>query len=123
MKPGQANYRKAARVGSACVPPRPAACASWAGNVTIGFIADTFSEGTGFGRPMIDQTGLRGAFDFNIEFTPERKAAPPAPDSAPDDSVLLFQDALREQLGIMLESKKGPLEVIVVDHIEHPTEN
>ena len=93
-------------------------------NVTIGFMADAFSAGTGFGRPMIDQTGLRGTFDFDLEFTPERQgAAPPAPESAPDDSVLTFQDALREQLGIKLESKKGPLEVMVVDHIEHPTEN
>jgi len=92
-------------------------------NVTIGFIADAFSAGTGFGRPMIDQTGLRGTFDFDLEFTPERPGAPPAADSATDDSVLPFQEALRDQLGIKLESRKGPLDVIVVDHIEHPTEN
>jgi uncharacterized protein (TIGR03435 family) len=93
-------------------------------NVTIGFIANAFSAGSGFGRPMIDQTGLRGPFDFDLEFTPERPGAPPpAADSAPDDSALPFQDALREQLGIKLESRKGPLDVIVVDHIEHPTEN
>jgi uncharacterized protein (TIGR03435 family) len=91
-------------------------------NVTIGFLADAFSAGTGFGRPMIDQTGLRGTFDFDLEFTPERPGAPPAPDSA-DDSVLPFQDALRDQLGIKLESRKGPLDVIVVDHVERPTEN
>jgi uncharacterized protein (TIGR03435 family) len=73
---------------------------------------------------MIDQTGLRGTFDFNLEFTPERRGTPPpAPDSAPDDTVLAFHDALRDQLGIKLESKKGPLEVMVVDRVERPTEN
>jgi uncharacterized protein (TIGR03435 family) len=93
-------------------------------NVTIGFIADTFSAGAGFDRPMIDQTGLRGTFDFNLEFTLERRGTPPpAPDSTPDDTVLAFQDALRDQLGIKLESKKGPLEVMVVDRVERPTEN
>lgn len=92
-------------------------------NVTIGFLADAFSAGTGFDRPMIDQTGLHGTFDFNLEFTPDRQGPPHTADSTPDDSVLLFQDALREQLGIKLESRKGPLDVIVVDHIEHPTEN
>jgi uncharacterized protein (TIGR03435 family) len=93
-------------------------------NVTIGFIADTFSAGVGFDRPMIDQTGLRGTFDYILEFTPEpRGAPPPASDSAPDDSVLAFQDALRDQLGIKLESKKGPLDVMIVDHVERPTEN
>ncbi len=91
-------------------------------NVTIGFIADTFSAGVGFGRPMIDQTGLRGTFDFILEFTPDQRAAP-APDSAHDDSALAFQDALRDQLGIKLESKKAPLDVMIVDHIEHPTAN
>jgi uncharacterized protein (TIGR03435 family) len=91
-------------------------------NVTIGFIADTFSAGVGFGRPMIDQTGLHGAFDFVLEFTPEPGGAPP-PDSASDDSTLPFQDALRDQLGIKLESKKGPLDVMIVDHVERPTEN
>jgi uncharacterized protein (TIGR03435 family) len=72
---------------------------------------------------MIDQTGLHGTFDFDLEFTPERPGPPPAADSAPDDSVLPFQDALRDQLGIKLESKKGPLEVMVVDRVERPTEN
>ena len=91
-------------------------------NVTIGFISDTFSAGAGFGRPMVDQTGLHGTFDFILEFTPERRGAPGA-DAANEDSALPFQDALRDQLGIKLESKKAPLDVMVVDHIDHPTAN
>lgn len=91
-------------------------------NATIGLLGDTFSAGIGFDRPLVDQTGLKGTYDFTIEFTPERRGAPP-PDSVSDDSVLLFQDALREQLGIKLESKKAPLEVMTVDHIQRPAEN
>jgi len=111
--------------GTFGMPPGAPGRLRFAGrNVTIGFIGDSFSAGAGFGRPMIDQTGLHGTFDFILEFTPERRGAPAsAADSAPDDSALPFQDALRDQLGIKLESKKAPLDVMVVDHIERPTAN
>ena len=89
-------------------------------NVTIGFIGDTMSAGVGLGRPIIDQTGL-DKVDFILEFTPPPKnpQAPP-PDAEPP---LEFQDALRAQLGIKLVSQKGPVNVMIVDHVEKPSAN
>jgi uncharacterized protein (TIGR03435 family) len=93
-------------------------------NVTIGFIADSLSQGSGLGRPMIDQTGLTGAFDFTIEFALEnRGAVPPNPDSQLDSSGPSLEEALREQLGIKLQAQKGSISVLVLDHVEHPSEN
>ncbi|MDR3702655.1 MAG: TIGR03435 family protein [Candidatus Sulfopaludibacter sp.] len=64
---------------------------------------------------MVDETGLKGAYDF--ELTLERDAGP-APTLVPP----LFS-ALREQLGLKLESGKARVEFLVVDHAEQPTEN
>ena len=94
-------------------------------NVTVGLIATTFS-GPGFAnldRPVLDQTGLTGKFDFTIEFTPE--LPPQAPGSAfqPDPTGPTFLEALRDQLGLKLVPQTGPVDVIVVDHVEQPSEN
>jgi uncharacterized protein (TIGR03435 family) len=69
---------------------------------------------------MVDQTGLTGRWDFIIEFIPERPdgAAP-----ATDIEGPTFIQALREQLGLKLESIKAPLPLLVIDHVERPTDN
>ena len=90
-------------------------------NVTLAFIADAVSAGAGLGRPMVDQTGVAAKVDFLIEFTPQPRGTPAAADDSLD--TLSITQALREQLGIKLESKKAPMDVLVVDHIEHPSEN
>jgi uncharacterized protein (TIGR03435 family) len=91
-------------------------------NVTIRFIADSLSGA--LGRPMVDQTGLSGTFDFTIEFTPERPGpATPGADIQPDNPGPTFEEALREQLGIKLQSQKAPVEVLVIDHVERPSAN
>jgi uncharacterized protein (TIGR03435 family) len=100
------------------LPPSVAGRIRFGGrNVTIGFIADTFSAGTNLGRPMIDQTGLSGMFDFTLEWAPERR------DSEPDSASLSFEEALREQLGIKLQAQKGSVSVLVIDHVERPSAN
>ena len=71
---------------------------------------------------MVDQTGLSGTFDFTIEFTPEDRRGSP-PDAAADNGGPTLVEALREQLGIKLESRKSQVDMLVVDHVEHLIEN
>jgi uncharacterized protein (TIGR03435 family) len=105
-------------------PSMPGRIRFAARNVTLAFVADSLSATANLGRPMLDQTGLTGTFDFSLEWSREvRGPAPPGVDFQPDTSGPGFADALREQLGIKLESQKGSVEVLVVDHIEHPSEN
>jgi uncharacterized protein (TIGR03435 family) len=89
------------------------------------------------GRPVVDQTGLTGKYEFELHFSMEglvmpppppgaRMAPPPGAVEAPSDgeSSPTLQTAIQEQLGLRLESKKAPLDLIVIDHIEKvPTEN
>jgi uncharacterized protein (TIGR03435 family) len=72
------------------------------------------------GRMIVDKTGLAGKkFDFELAWTPDdRRGA----DSAADAGPSLFT-ALEEQLGLKLVPSKGPVEVIVIDHIEKPSAN
>jgi uncharacterized protein (TIGR03435 family) len=73
------------------------------------------------GRPVVDRTGLTGTFDIDLQWTsgtigPAVGANPPAPDDGPS----IFT-ALQEQLGLKLESTRGPFEVTVIDSIRRPT--
>jgi len=83
------------------------------------------------GHPVSDKTELKGVYDFKLQFTPDDRLQPPngaAPNArllvppADSNAPSLF-DALQEQLGLKLESGKGPVETLVVDQIEQPTEN
>ena len=79
---------------------------------------------TGVDRPVLDRTGLTGKFDFVMEFTPQFNGPlPPGANFQPDESGPTFLEALRQQLGLKLEPQKGPVDVIVVDHVEQPSEN
>ena len=65
------------------------------------------------GRPVHDETGLNGEYDFKMDW---------APDSEPGAGQSIFT-ALNDQLGLRLESAKGPVQVYVIEKIEHPSEN
>jgi uncharacterized protein (TIGR03435 family) len=87
-------------------------------------MADMFSQRVDLGRPMIDSTGLTGTFDFLLEFTPEPKGpASPGTNTAADPDGPSFEQALHDQLGLKLESRKSSMGVMILDHIEHPSEN
>lgn len=75
-------------------------------------------------RPVVDQTGLKGFYDFKLTFAPDLSGRTGPNGEAPPsfDGPTLFQ-ALREQLGLKLESSKGPVEVFVIDHVEKPGAN
>jgi uncharacterized protein (TIGR03435 family) len=76
------------------------------------------------GRPVVDRSGITDRIDYHIEFTPESNGAgTPGGDVPPDPQALPFMDAVREQLGLKLESTKAPLQTLVIDHIERPSEN
>jgi uncharacterized protein (TIGR03435 family) len=74
---------------------------------------------------VVDRTGLDGRYEINLEWTPDRTPLPlngdtPAPPSPDKPSIFV---ALQEQLGLKLEPERGPVDVVVIDHVERPTED
>jgi uncharacterized protein (TIGR03435 family) len=93
-------------------------------NVTLDFIATSLSGGAGFDGPLVDRTGLEGKFDFSLEWTPEiRGPVKPGVEEKLDHTGPTFEQALREQLGFKLQSQKAPLTMLVISHVEHPSDN
>jgi len=75
-------------------------------------------------RTIVDQTGLTGAYDFTLQWTPDNLPASPTGDAqASDPTGPTIFTAVQEQLGLKLESSKGPVKTIVIDHIEPPSDN
>jgi uncharacterized protein (TIGR03435 family) len=74
-------------------------------------------------RPVVDRTGLAGAFDIDVSYSAEFDAASPpgVPPAAPGHPAL--PTAIREQLGLKLESERGPVDVLVIDSVTPPTDN
>ena len=78
------------------------------------------------GRIVVDRTGLTGNFDFNLTWTPDQmpQRPPGAPELPPvDPNGPSIFTAVQEQLGLKLDSQRGPVSVLVIDRVEHPTEN
>jgi uncharacterized protein (TIGR03435 family) len=72
----------------------------------------------------VDRTGLAGKFDFNLEWTPDANGAvTPALGAEVEEAGLTFEQALRDQLGMKIESQKGQVAVWVVDRLEKLAEN
>ena len=91
--------------------------------VTSGRIAGVLMNPfTGVDRPVLDRTGLTGTFDFSLEWSLAPDSAQPL-GSQTEDTGPTFLEALQQQLGLRLKSTKGPVDVLVIDHVEHPTEN
>jgi uncharacterized protein (TIGR03435 family) len=106
--------------------------------VEMRMLADVLSDFTG--RPVIDKTNLSGRYEFTLQWTPDTNQMPMAgmgapggpgpgrsggPEAAPapeSNGPSLFT-AIREQLGLRLESQKAPMDVLVITHSEKPSEN
>ena len=83
---------------------------------------------TELGRPVLDETGLDGLFKFKLEYRPEdpqvkaglAQLGQPVTDDDPRPSIF---SAIRNQLGLELQSKKGPVTTVVIERIDRPTAN
>jgi uncharacterized protein (TIGR03435 family) len=81
------------------------------------------------GRTVIDKTGLTAKYDIKLEWTPDQSqvqfgpGGPMPPPSEPENSGPSIYTALQEQLGLKLESQKGPVEVLIIDHVEQASAN
>jgi uncharacterized protein (TIGR03435 family) len=85
------------------------------------------------GRLVVDQTALKGNYNFTLRFAPEREMLmpgtterPPMPADAPpppDANAPSIFTAIQEQLGLKLEPTKGPVQTLVIENIEKPSEN
>jgi uncharacterized protein (TIGR03435 family) len=97
--------------------------------VPLRLFADRISREVG--RDVVDKTGLQGNYDFTLHWTPEFQSAVPkgpadsnqGPASPPPDSGPSIFTALQEQLGLKLESQKGPVKTLVIESVEKPSEN
>lgn len=85
-------------------------------NITLAQLGNFFYGE--LGRFVVDETGLTGTWDIALDWAP---AGTPVDDPIADRPSLA--KALQEQLGLKLESKKGPVEFLVIDHVEKPTAN
>lgn len=94
-----------------------------AGNITMATLANSLR--TYAGREVVDRTGLTGEFDFELQFAalPTTSAADGGVPVAPLDDAASVFTALQEQLGLKLESTRGPVELMIIDSAERPTEN
>jgi uncharacterized protein (TIGR03435 family) len=76
-------------------------------------------------RPVVDQTGITGRYDLRLTWTPDESQfngrVPPATDD-PNAPPGLYT-AIQEQLGLNLEAVTAPVEVLVIDRVERPSEN
>jgi uncharacterized protein (TIGR03435 family) len=92
--------------------------------VTLQYIADYIPQWQGFGRPVVDRTGLAGTYDFSLDSVPENTSPSiPGTDADLDTGAPNFLAALKEQLGLKLQTTRARVQVLVVDHVEQPSPN
>ena len=97
--------------------------------VPISLLATSMPTLTGLAampRPVVDQTGVSGLYDFTLHWIHDPNAgATPATtnESVVSDNMASFRHALRDQLGLELKPARAPIDILIIDHIDHPTEN
>jgi len=142
LRPHPANDRNCSNVAASAeqrvVPAIPAVCGGLAGagvpsapshvriggrNVPLALLAAHLHDMGRFDRPVLDQTGLQGTFDLVLEWGPDSVSGSTVPQDH-DDTQTHLQEALQDQLGLKLERKTAPVEVVLINHInEQPTAN
>lgn len=81
--------------------------------ITMPRLAGALSDA--LGRPVVDKTGYTGIFDLHLEFAPD--------ETIPETQQPSIFSALQQQLGMKLDASKAPVQVIVIDSVERPSEN
>jgi uncharacterized protein (TIGR03435 family) len=95
-------------------------------NVTMQSIAGnlaTLPAVAEFGRPVLDQTGLAGTYDFSLSWLPDGSGSAPGAAEPPDAQGPPFFEALKEQLGLKLKPTRAPVRTVVIDHVEELSPN
>lgn len=99
-----------------------------AGSATMGDLAHILQNGI-LDRPVLDETGLSGKWDFTLKWTPDETQfagmpvrVPAAPADDANAAPPLFT-AIQEELGLKLEAQKADVPVLVIDHVDHPSPN
>jgi uncharacterized protein (TIGR03435 family) len=88
---------------------------------SLAFLAAELSKVSG--RDVVDKTGITGRYDLKLHWTPDDSSGPELLNGVPVDSGSSLFTALEEQLGLKLEPAKGPVQVLVIDHVEMPSAN
>jgi uncharacterized protein (TIGR03435 family) len=96
-----------------------------ASEVSMPYLATVLSQE--LRRPVLDKTGLTGTYDFTLEWMPDRATAPGDisndENALPGDPGASIFTAIQQQLGLKLEPGSGPVETLVIDHVERPSAN
>lgn len=140
LKPSSVDcdaMRAQARNGAPPAPPAPGAMMPCGMRMGPGSLTGSSMSMAQFTRTLsnavrrvvVDKTGLSGGYDFDLSFTPEQVQSggpgggPGGPGGGPaiDPNGPSIYTALQEQLGLKLDSQRGPVETLVIDHVEPPT--
>lgn len=105
--PAGAHWSRIGKTG-----PYQYTASAWPMNLTADWLSRFDEVG---GRLVVDETGLKGTYDFVLNGISMRPA--------PDESVTSIFTALQEQIGLKLEPRKAPAEVVVIEHVDRPTPN
>lgn len=113
LKPPDTTQQPFVSFGRTGSPDREAASYVLTGqNVTMTLFAARLANV--LYRPVLDQTGLSGSYDFKVEY---------AADDTPSETASPLFRALQDQLGLKLETRPGPVDLLVIDHAEKPRPN
>lgn len=93
-------------------------------NATIDQLATYIGQLGVFGRPLVNQTGITGRYDFSINWMPESHHPSSTGTAVPiEDAGPTLLEALQEQLGLKLKPINAPVQILVIDHVEQPSQN
>ena len=92
-------------------------------DIPMQLLADSLTGWGGLNKPVLDGTEIVGKIDFVLEYAPLARLTSGDATDAPDAVGVTFQEALKSQLGLRLESGTGQIDLVVLDAISHPTAN